>query len=97
MVHGARCGGAVVERLVQPDPAPGAEEAEDVGEVDAAGVTPLHCAAWAGWEEGVQLLLRLGAKVNASNNAGDTAWHWARNMGHDGIMKLLEQVPSELN
>lgn len=31
-------------------------------------------------------------QVNASNNAGDTAWHWARNMSHQGVMKLLEQV-----
>jgi hypothetical protein len=31
-------------------------------------------------------------QVNASNNAGDTAWHWARNMGPDSVMKVLEQV-----
>lgn len=49
-------------------------------------------AAWSGWEEGVQQLLRLGAKVNASNNAGDRPWHWARNMGHTGVMAILEQV-----
>ena len=39
-------------------------------EVEAAGNTPLHNAAYEGWQEGVELLLSLGAKVNASNNAG---------------------------
>ena len=32
------------------------------------------CAAYEGWAEGVDLLVELGAKVNASNNAGDTAY-----------------------
>ncbi|PNW77453.1 hypothetical protein CHLRE_10g437250v5 [Chlamydomonas reinhardtii] len=74
----------LVERLV-------VGEGLDVNEVEAAGNTPLHNAAWSGWEEGVQQLLRLGAKVNASNNAGDRPWHWARNMGHTGVMAILEQ------
>lgn len=43
---------------------------ENVNEVEAAGNTPLHSAAYEGWLEGVQLLLQLGAKINASNNAG---------------------------
>ena len=38
------------------------------------------------------LLLSLGAKVNASNNAGDRPWHWARNMNHTEVMELLERV-----
>ena len=54
------------------------EAGEDVNEVEAAGNTPLHCAAYAGWEEGCEILLSLGAKVNASNNAGDRPWHWAK-------------------
>jgi ankyrin repeat protein len=104
----------------------------------------VHNAAFEGWLEGVELLLKLGAKVrvrvrvcpllppssseeatlglteflaihspkttgmpahirtehtccspqqvNASNNAGDTPWHWAQNMGHDGVMALLVKV-----
>ena len=68
---------------------------ENVNEVEGAGNTPLHCAAYEGWEEGVELLLSLGAKVNASNNAGDRPWHWARNMGHNGVMDLLERVRSD--
>lgn len=64
----------------------------DVNEVEGAGNTPLHSAAYEVWVEGVQLLLQLGAKVNASNNAGDTPWHWATNMGHQEVVQLLEQV-----
>lgn len=68
------------------------EAGEDVNEVEAAGNTPLHCAAYAGWAEGCELLISLGAKVNASNNAGDRPYHWARNMGHKDVMDLLEKV-----
>ena len=68
------------------------EAHENVNEVEGAGNTPLHCAAYEGWVEGVQLLLSLGAKVNASNNAGDRPWHWARNMDHPAVMELLERV-----
>ncbi|KAF6258440.1 hypothetical protein COO60DRAFT_1639124 [Scenedesmus sp. NREL 46B-D3] len=63
----------------------------DISEVEAAGNTPLHSAAYEGWSEGVELLLQLGAKANASNNAGDTPWHWATNMGWDEVASLLER------
>lgn len=46
------------------------DSGENVMEVEAAGNTPLHSAAYENWAEGVELLLQLGAKVNASNNAG---------------------------
>ncbi len=39
------------------------DQGEDVNEVEGAGNTPLHNAAWAGWLEGCELLLGLGAKV----------------------------------
>lgn len=39
------------------------EGGENVNEVEAAGNTPLHCAAYEGWLEGVELLLSLGAKA----------------------------------
>ena len=63
-----------------------------VNEVEAAGNTPLHHAAYEGWLQGAELLLSLGAHINASNNAGDRPWHWARNMGHADMMEMLEQV-----
>ena len=68
------------------------DEGEDINEVEAAGNTPLHNAAYEGWLQGAELLLSLGAKIDASNNAGDRPWHWARNMGHDDMMHMLEQV-----
>ena len=83
--HTLMCISAEVVRLVDSGEC-------DVNEVEAAGNTPLHSAAFEGWSEGVELLLALGAAVNASNNAGDTPWHWAKNMGHAEVMKILEQV-----
>ena len=52
----------------------------------------LTLPAYEGWTEGTEILLALGAKVNASNNAGDTPWHFAQNMGHKEMMQLLEKV-----
>ena len=68
------------------------DNGEDVNEVEAAGNTPLHHAAFEGWVTGAELLLSLGAHIDASNNAGDRPWHWARNMGHEHMIKMLEQV-----
>lgn len=64
-------------------------------EVEAAGNTPLHCAAYGGWEAGVRALVSAGAKVAASNNAGDRAWHWAVNMGHAKVAAVLVEVSRE--
>ena len=64
----------------------------DPNEVEAAGNTPLHSAAFEGWAEGVEALLRAGAKPLASNNAGDRAWHWATTMGHDAVADLLARA-----
>ncbi|KAI3434403.1 hypothetical protein D9Q98_002481 [Chlorella vulgaris] len=67
------------------------EEGHDVNEVEAAGNTPLHFACFEGWLEGCELLLQLGAKVNASNNAGDRPYHWASNMGHTAVMEFIKK------
>ena len=69
---------------------------ESVNEVEAAGCTPLHAAAYEGWLEGAALLLGLGAAVDASNNAGDRPWHWAHNLGHTAMLELLEKVRAAL-
>lgn len=47
----------------------------EINEVEAAGNTPLHCAAYEGWLEGVELLLKLGAKVSEHNNSASAQQH----------------------
>jgi hypothetical protein len=73
---------ALIEKLL--------DEGENVNEVEAAGNTPLHCAAYDGWREGVDLLVARGAKLNASNNAGDTPYIWAQNMLNDECAEALK-------
>ena len=68
------------------------DEGHNINEVEAAGNTPLHAAAYQGWCEGVELLLGLGARIDASNNAGDRPWHWARNMDQTDTMALLTKA-----
>ena len=65
------------------------DEGEDVNEVEASGCTPLHNAACDGWVEGAELLLQLGAKINATNNAGDSPWHWAMYHKQEAMMDFL--------
>lgn len=67
----------------------------DVNEVEGAGNTPLHGAAYDGWLEGIELLAKRGAPLNASNNAGDTPWQWAANMRHDEACDLLEKLGAD--
>jgi len=69
----------------------------DVNEVDGAGVTPIMCAAYEGWADGVDVLCELGAKVNASNNAGDTAYVWAMTMGNEDVMERLKRHGADPN
>ena len=67
----------------------------DVNEVEGAGNTPLHGAAYDGWLEGIELLAKQGARLDASNNAGDTPWQWAANMRHDEACDLLEKLGAD--
>ena len=62
------------------------KEKMDVNEVEAPGNTPLFNAAYDNWVEGIDLLVSLGAKVNASNNAGDTPYRYGEyaQRGSDG-------------
>lgn len=63
-----------------------------MNEVEAAGNTPLHFAAYQGWIEGAELLLSLGAKPNPSNNAGDRPWHWATYIGNEDFATWMLKV-----
>eukprot|EP00873_Tetraselmis_striata_P042085 jgi/Tetstr1/462349/TSEL_007355.t1 len=67
------------------------EEGNDVNEVEGAGNTPMHAAAYEGWVEGAELLLSLGAKIDASNNAGDRPWHTAAYVNNKEFMHFLEE------
>ena len=80
-----------IEKLLDDD----APTKTDVNEVEGAGNTPLHGAAYDGWLEGIELLAKRGARLNASNNAGDTPWQWAANMRHDEACDLLEKLGAD--
>lgn len=54
----------------------------DVNSVDSAGQTPLHAAAFWGWNAAVQFLIDHGANVNAKNTRGLTPVDAA--MGRNG-------------
>lgn len=78
----------LIEKLITDDPAV-------INEVEGAGNTCLHNAAYDGWVEGIELLVKKGAKINASNNAGDTPWQWAANMRHDEACDRLETLGAD--
>lgn len=53
-------------------------------------VTPLHCAAWAGWPATCRLLLSRGADATLREPAHDgTPADWAEYCGHEEVASLL--------
>jgi ankyrin repeat protein len=59
---------------------------------DKDGSTPLHCAAWKGHQQVVELLLKAGADVNAQNTNdhwGTTPLHAAAHANQAAIAELL--------
>ena len=53
-------------------------------------VTPLHCAAWAGWPETCRLFLDRGADATLREPTHDgTAADWAAHCGHRDVVELL--------
>jgi ankyrin repeat protein len=53
------------------------------------GRTPLMEAAWGGQEEAVELLLDLGADIDAIDNHGMTSLIQAARCGHEKVVKIL--------
>ena len=58
----------------------------------AKGHTPLHHAAYDGYNEIVELLIAKGADINPKNNQGKTALDEAIEKGHKEIEKLLYPI-----
>lgn len=68
--------------------------------VDADGSTALHCAAWKGHTETVQVLLEAGAPVNVHNSNGHwgtTPLHAAAHANQPAIVELLIQNGADIN
>ncbi|KAG2425713.1 hypothetical protein HXX76_013555 [Chlamydomonas incerta] len=60
-----------------------------VDDQDEEGWTPLQSAASCGFEAVVDLLLALGADVQAANSGGRTALHYAASKGRAGVLRQL--------
>jgi ankyrin repeat protein len=59
------------------------------------GFTPLMTAAAEGLVDIVRLLLAAGADADIKDKDGDTALTFARKNGHDEVVELLENPPSD--
>ena len=70
-------------------------DGQDINEVEGAGNTPLHFAAYEGWCQGIEMLVTKGAKINATNNAGDSAWVWAWNTRDPEAIEMLEKLGAD--
>lgn len=70
-------------------------DGQDINEVEGAGNTPLHFAAYEGWCQGIEMLVTKGAKINATNNAGDSAWVWAWNTRDPDAIEMLEKLGAD--
>jgi ankyrin repeat protein len=75
-------------------------DADLINARDTDGSTPLHCAAWKGQREVIELLLKAGADVNAHNSNdhwGTTALHAAAHANQAAIAQLLIDHGADIN
>jgi hypothetical protein len=63
---------------------------KDVNASDQNGWTPLHYAAYTGYEKLVKYLIKKGADTNIKNNEGKTARDIAVEKGHAGVVDILK-------
>lgn len=86
IIRAAKAGAvAMVKELLERD-------ARLISARDIDGSTPLHCATWKGNQNVVELLLNVGADVNARNNNdhwGTTPLHAAAHANQRAIAELL--------
>ncbi|KAI0242610.1 palmitoyltransferase akr1, partial [Massospora cicadina] len=63
---------------------------------DAQGHTPLMWAAYQGFSQAVELLLRFGADIHACDSTGYTPLHWGVVKGDEGIIQKLIVARADL-
>jgi hypothetical protein len=94
-------GSAIHSALIAPQPSPGVIRAllaagADPNVQDDAGRTALHWAAWRGSNadaDEVTALLEAGADRSLRDSMGRTPSEAAREHGHDGIARLIDDWP----
>ncbi len=67
---------------------------------DTDGSTPLHCASWKGLAPVVELLLKRGADVHATNqndHYGDTPLHAAAHGNQKAVAEILIAAGADVN
>ncbi|CAG0913637.1 unnamed protein product [Notodromas monacha] len=69
----------------------------DLNQGDDHGFSPLHWASWSGHGSIVDLLIKRGARVNATNRGDDTALHLAAAHGHRDVLHMLLRNKADVN
>jgi ankyrin repeat protein len=73
-------------------------EINGTARVASMEVTPLHCAAWAGWTEMAESLVERGADVNRLDPTHEsTPIGWAKYCHHPEVVELLLRDESKLD